>query len=582
MATPAETLALAAQYLETGNILLAEQYATSILSEEPSHAGAMHLLGLIAQQKGKLDEAIVFLNRSLTADGANAMVWQHAGDVLLASGDVRGGITYYEQVLRLRPDFADGYNTLGSAWQRLGDWPRAERCFQESTRLAPSLAPAFNNLGATLRSQKKWAAATAAFEQALKLWPDSPDVAYNLGNTHHDQGDLDRAEACYRQALRLKPSYAAEVSNSLACALREQGRWEEAGAQFQETLTLRPDHAMALYNLSEFSTAGRHLFPPAAVDRIKSIRASGRGSEEEQSLFAFALANVLHLQGAYDEAFGHYRQAKDLQKRLFKKRNAAFDARAHQALIDKIIADHGRSYFERVKKWGTNTELPVLLIGMPCSGSALVEQVLARHPKIFGAGESGNVYRFMCQVAAARDPAASLSQLFPNLRAARQAGAELLQHIAQMGNGAARVTLRNMENLLALGVIATLFHGARVIFCRRDPLDTCLACYFRNLKDMAFACALEDIGAYHLAFEKLMAHWCRVLPLKVHEVNYEDLLQNQEKAHRALLSFCGLEWDERSATRARQPLASEEIGLSRHYRSHLGPLLKALGRSHEE
>jgi tetratricopeptide (TPR) repeat protein len=578
MATPAETLALAAQYLETGSVLLAEQFATSILSEEPSHAGALHLLGLIAQQKGKLDEAIVFLNRSLTADGANASVWQHAGDVLLAAGDVRGGITYYEQVLRLRPDFAEGYNTLGSACQRLGDWARAEGCFQEAIRLAPLFAPAFNNLGTALRGQRKWRAAAEAFEQASKLWPDSPDVAFNLGNTYHDHGNLDRAEACYRQALRLRPSYAAEVSNSLACALRDQGRWEEAGAQFQETLTLRPDHAMALYNLSELSSAGRYLFPPAAVDRIKTICASRRGSEEEQSLYAFALANVLHLQGAHDEAFGHFGQAKNLQKRLFNKRNAAFDARAYQALIDKIIADHGRSYFERVKKWGTSTELPVFVIGMPCSGSALVEQVLARHPRVFGAGESGNLSRFLSQAAPAKDAAAAVSQLLPNVRAARKAAADILQDIAQTSQGAARATLRNIDNLLALGVIATLFHGARVIFCRRDPLDTCLACYFRNFKDMAFACSLEDIGAYYLAFEKLMAHWSRVLPLKIHEVNYEDLLKHQEKTRRALLSFCGLEWDEHSAIWATQPLASEEIGLSRHYRSHLGPLLKALGR----
>ena len=120
MPTPADVFALAVQYYTTGNLDLAQQHASSVLEEEPNHAEALHLLGVIAQQQGRPDQAIVLLNRSLTANATNPLTWQHAGDILFDGGDVAGGITYYEQMLRLRPDFAEGYNTLGIACQRPG------------------------------------------------------------------------------------------------------------------------------------------------------------------------------------------------------------------------------------------------------------------------------------------------------------------------------------------------------------------------------------------------------------------------------------------------------------------------------
>jgi hypothetical protein len=146
---------------------------------------------------------------------------------------------------------------------------------------------------------------------------------------------------------------------------------------------------------------------------------------------------------------------------------------------------------------------------------------------------------------------------------------------------------------LHLGGIATLFPRARVIHCRRDPLDVCLSCYFQNPQDMACASSLEDVGAYYRGYERLMAHWSRVLPLKVHEVYYEELVQNEETVARALLSYCGLDWDARclnagSTRRAspmaqdREPIATPATGSWRHYRSHLGPLFQALGRSQDD
>jgi tetratricopeptide (TPR) repeat protein len=612
MASP-DTFALAAQYHATGNPALAEQYCLSILSEEPNHAEALRLLGVITHEKGDLNQALVYLNRSVTSNGANAATWRHLGDVLLAAGDLRGCVTHYEQALRLRPDFAEGYITLGRVWGQLGEWARSVLCFRQATRLLPSFAPAFINLGTALRAQGQWTEAVQAFQKAQELRPDSPDVAYNIGLTRHLQGQLEQAVANYREALRLQPANAADVSNSLATALKEQGLLDEASGQLQEALKLRPGHAMALYNLSELAAVGRYHFGPEEVDRVKALLTSGRCSPLEQRLYALTLGNVLDQQGAYDEAFGYYQAANDLQKHLLQKRGLSFDAGAHEAKIERIIADHGRSYFERVKKWGTTTELPIFIVGMPRSGSTLVEQILASHPKVFGAGEIGNVYRFIAQVTAEKKPAmpdataaapkpdrlagepAPTTQLLPNVRAARDLAADYLRRLTHLAGGAdaayARVTVKNLDNFLALGVIATLFSRVRIIHCRRDPRDLCLSCYFHNIQDVPFACSLKDLGAYYQAYEKLMSHWSQVLPVKIHEIRYEDLVHNQEHFSRDLLSYCGLDWDERclkfwttprvvqtaSSIQVRQPIFTHAVGRWRHYESHLGPLIQHLG-----
>jgi hypothetical protein len=166
-----------------------------------------------------------------------------------------------------------------------------------------------------------------------------------------------------------------------------------------------------------------------------------------------------------------------------------------------------------------------------------------------------------------------------------------LQRTQLLGKGAARVVFKNLENFLHLGVIATLLPGARIIHCRRDPLDVCLSCYFQNFTHISFAWSLDDIGAYHRSYEKLMAHWQSVLPLEIHEIRYEDLVQDQEGVTRNLLTFCSLDWDERclsyfktrravrtaSALQVRKPIFTSAVGRWKLYRSHLGPLFSALG-----
>ncbi len=327
---------------------------------------------------------------------------------------------------------------------------------------------------------------------------------------------------------------------------------------------------------------------------MRSLLARVQGGPLMRSVAGFALGAVLDAQGAYDEAFGVFTQANDLRRENLRDIKREFDPARHRAFVDDIIATFDRAYFERTQDWGTDTELPVFVLGMPRSGTTLVEHILASHPLVFGAGELGEFPRIMSQVTGT--PATeglARPEPFPTQAVARGAAARYLRILTQLASEASRVTIKLPENFVYLGLLATLYPRARVIYCRRDARDVCLSCYFHNFQYMEYSFSLTDVAAYYREYERLMAHWADVLPLPIHEVSYEELLANQESVTRGLVAFCGLDWDDRclsfhqtrrvvqtaSTIQVRKPLSTKSAGRWRNYVSHLRPLLDALANS---
>jgi tetratricopeptide (TPR) repeat protein len=592
MSSVAEMIALAKSHQAGGDLRRAEEVALAVLTKEPGHVGALYLLGVLAWQNRDLRTAIDYLKKSVAAEPADALSWKSLGDVHLIARNLPDAVAAYQQALRLRPDYGEAANELGSAWQRLGQWQRAALCHQQAIRSLPDFAPAYDNLGNALRGQEKLAEAAEAYRQALRLSPNNPDIAYKLGITLHEMGELDQAAGYYRQVLRMRPNYA-DVSNSLATLLKEQGLLDEAIAQFRESLRLQPDDAMAYFGLSRMAVEGGYQFSLEDETRIRGFMASERATPRERSLCAYTLATILNKQGRYDEAFGHFREANDLKLHILKEQRAAFDAKDHEAMVDRIITAYDEAYFRSVTDWGLATELPVFIVGMPRSGSTLVDQILASHPQVFGAGEAGDVPQYIPRLAAAAGPNLYARPLLADRASAQAAGQDYAERMARLGKGAARVTIKALQNFLHLGVIATWFPRARIIHCVRDPLDICLSCYFTSFQHINFTLSLEDLGAYYRAYEKLMAHWTLVLPAEIQAVRYEELVGNQEAVTRRLLAYCGLDWDERcltfyntrravqtaSSVQVRKPISTQAVGRWKRYRAHLAPLFRALGRS---
>jgi tetratricopeptide (TPR) repeat protein len=559
MATTSQELALARQYCQAGDFGRAERLCRQILRGQPAYTEALYLLGAVCHGLRRLDEAL----------------------------------RYFDQVLRAEPHSAQAHYARGLVFQDQGNLEAAAGCLEEAVRLWPDWPQAHYQLGnlARLSGQAAWAA--DCYRRAVAVGPKFTPAHHALAMLYLEEEQRTAALECLQQVVRLQPTQATAHSN-LGSFLLEEGRKEEAASHFQEALRHDPSCVPAL---AAVANLGLYALKDAELQRMLALAKDARLSSDERARLSFGLANIYDRAGAYDEAFRHFEKANTIRRREFQERGTALDVRRHREVIDRMIATCDAAYFQRVPRLGRDTDRPIFIVGMPRSGTTLVEQVLASHPGVYGAGELRDIQRMAENLPARLKAAEEYPACLARLDQAT-AGALADQYLAGIGRRsgtAPRVTDKLPTNFEHLGLIAALFPRARVIHCVRDPLDVCLSCYFQDFRSTNFAWDLDDLGKYHVEYERLMAHWRKALPLPMLEVVYEELVGDLEKAARRLVSFCGLDWDERclayhqnrrpvrtvSLLQVRQPVYQSSVGRWRHYQSHLQPLFKALGHSPE-
>jgi tetratricopeptide (TPR) repeat protein len=466
---------------------------------------------------------------------------------------------------------------------------------QETVRLAPRHAQAQNNLGGVLRVCGQPAEAVRHLREAIRLKPVFAEAYSNLGLALRDLNQIGEAAQCFREALRIDPAYS-RARNHLGFALLVQGKAAEALAEFQETLRRDPGNSHAVSGLSRLAAAGHFRFSDEEIRRLQELTARPGIPLQDLCRLHFALARVLDKARSFAEAFEHCRRGNELRRELDRRRGVVFDPARQRELVDKLIAAYTPAYFARVRPFGLDSELPVFIVGMLRSGTSLAEQILASHPQIHGAGELEDLNRLAGTLPQRLGAAISYPECVALLdgATARAVASVYLQKLKRLGGDALRVVDKMPMNFLHVGLIATLFPKARFIHCRRDPMDTCVSCFFQNFADpQPFALDLEHLGLFYREYERLMAHWTRVLPVTVFELSYEELTANQEAASRRLVAFCGLEWNERclnfhdtqravrtaSSLQVRQPMYRTSVGRWKNYETQLQPLLKSLSQN---
>lgn len=471
-----------------------------------------------------------------------------------------------------------------------GHLPRALAHYEQTVKLQPDHGEAHDRMGVVLWKLGRWPESLTAFERAAGLRPSDAEIATHLAEALRELGQPDRAAHYYRQALSINRAQPG-AAKGLGFALTQVGVLEEGIAHLRDALKQQPNQSQIYHTLSQLAAEGWCELSAEELDGMQTIACSASAPPFERSQCAFGLGLVLHERGAYDEAMGYYRLANNLKKSVLREQGIQFDAARHEAMVDRIIAHFDRAYFDRACGWGSDTELPVFIVGMPRSGSTLVEQILASHPQVFGAGECGDFQQVMKRLDAGAPVDRYSIPIVHSREEALHLRTEYLRWLREIHATAARIINKTLHNFLHLGLIATLFPRACIIHCRREPLDACLSCFITNFKIVDFAWSLEEIGAYYLGYEKLMAHWARVLPAPVKVVRYEDLIANPEPITRDLIASCGLDWDDRclafhktrrvvktaSAIQVRKPIHKRALDRWRHYRAHLGPLFAALG-----
>jgi hypothetical protein len=315
--------------------------------------------------------------------------------------------------------------------------------------------------------------------------------------------------------------------------------------------------------------------------RIAALTARTDLPIEERAAAGFAFAKALDDADRYDEAFAAY----DAANRAYRAAAGdGFDATDLAGRIDRSLADFTAAFFAAVGGWGNPSELPVFIVGLPRSGTSLIEQIAASHSRVFGAGELKTIGEAAVELGPVDAPWTQA--------AVRRAADAHLERLRGLGGGADRVIDKLPDNIFMLAVIATLYPAARIIFCRRDPRDIGVSCFFQKFSAglLTFSYDLADCGRRIRETERLAAHWHRVLPLRWLDVRYESLVADLEGESRRLIEFLGLAWEPAcldfhrtirtvqtaSSWQVRQPLYHRSVGRWRHYERHLGPLLQEL------
>jgi tetratricopeptide (TPR) repeat protein len=621
-----QRLTAAVQHHQAGRLAEAEALYRGVLQEDPLQPHALHLLGVLAHQTGRPQEAIDLITRALAVHGPHPEFHNNLGAACLAAGRLAEAEAHFRRAVQLKPDYADAHYNVGVALRRQGRAAEAAQAFREALRLNPNHAGALRQLGPAAPQEGNLAGALAALrelvrrepgnarahndlgllllangeperaahhlENAVRLQPSSAEAWCNLGVARRHLRRTDEALECFRQALRVSPAYG-QARSSLAAALQAQGRLDEALAEVRETLRADPSNAHALHALSEMAAAGHYTFSADEARALRELVARPGLQPADRIHLHFALARALDQGGQPDEAFAHYRRANELRQEIDRACGVAYDPAAHHRFVDRLMATFTPAWFESARSFGVDSELPVFVVGMPRSGTTLAEQVLASHPQAHGAGELEEIDRLARalpeRLGTAEPYPECLARLSPPVARALAEGH--LQVLRRLGGAAARVVDKLPLNFLHLGLIATLFPKAKIVHCRRGPIDTCLSCYFQNFAGpFPWARDLGHLGHYHREHERLMAHWARALPVPVFELRYEDFTADQEATTRRLLDFCGLSWDERclrfhetrrevstaSGLQVRRPMYRSSVGRWKRYEAHLGPLLAAL------
>jgi Flp pilus assembly protein TadD len=492
-------------------------------------------------------------------------------------------------VLAAEPGSDEAWHLLGVIAQQSGKIGEATAHFEEVVRLAPAVARHHANLSEMYRIAGRLREAAAAAERAVALDPSLASPLNNLGRIALLFGQSQQALDYCRRAVALEPGFADAHSN-LGSALKELGRLDEAQRAYLRAIELNP-RAPAAYlnfaNLHQFVAGDPHLRAMEAL----------AGSAD------LTIVDRWQLDFALGKAYGDLEDyARSFQRLLAgnaaKRAHVNYDERAALALFDNIERAFSRELIAAKSGHGDPSPVPIFVLGMPRSGTTLVEQILASHPQVFGGGE---LHIFLETVSSVRGPDGG-PIAGPRLAAAldgkalREIGARYVAGVKRLAPQAPHVTDKMPYNCHFIGLVHLALPNAKIIHVIRDPADTCLSC-FSKLMEIDYSHDLGELGRYYKRYERLMAHWRRVLPPdRILDVRYEDVVADLEGQTRRLLAHCGLAFDDRclafhetkrpvrtaSAAQVRQPIYRNSIGRWRRYEAFLGPLLAELGRPLDE
>ena len=553
----------------SGQLAKAEHLCNQALDKDPFHPGALEVLGGIAAQQGRLQDAESYLRRAAAADPSCYDAARWLTSLLIGKNGGAEAVEFGISAVTLRPNEAEAHVILGLAAMGNGDNSLAIRSFLRAIELNPQMSGAYHNLGVAFQRDGNLDESIEAFQQAIQRSPTVMETYLHLGRSFLSKNLGDDAMRCARRALELKPasssalrllgdaSFAATLGENgeshileaiqsnpqssfphalMASRLQEQGKFDEAESSILRSMELQPNQGIAYYLLAhnrKIRESDRFLF-----EKVEPLSAGNALHIAERRYLNFALGKAYDDLGEYERAIRHFDWAHTESEQI-ETPSQTIEPTRHESRVQSVIELFTKEFLEQFKGMGLDSEEPIFIFGMPRSGTTLLEQILSRHSSVGAAGEQP----FW------RDSGRKVVNLYegildsPELQRAGQRYLELIRSIAP---GKAHVTDKFPSNYVYLGLLHLVFPNAHFIHARRHPVDTCLSIYMRPFFSVQeVGRSRRRIAETYRLYRECMAHWSKTLPeSRFLDVDYERLVDSPEEITREIVAHCGLPWED--------------------------------------
>ena len=574
---------LARAYRSAGDGARARTEVRRVLESEPHHHRAWLAYGDALVELGQFPDAATAFERARLTDPHRARI--EAATAALTAGERRESEAIFREILRADPAHVAALCGL-AALSLAADVPEdAERLLRHALAQSAHTPLAWRGLGEALIALGRLAEADAAARHATQIEPDNPYTWITVGLVATRLMRHEDALEAYERAARLQPG-EVRLRTTLGHVHKTLGSRAKSEAAYKEGLALDPGFAEAWWSLADLKT---YVFEDAEIAAMERVLADGKRSRSEVAQLHFAVGRAFEQRREYGQAFAHYARGNAL-----RRLDAPFDIGRFEGRCARIRAFFDRRFFAERTGSGDPGRAPIFIVGLPRSGSTLIEQILASHSQVEGTMELPNILiitRELDGLAANRNgypetllgvPAAQLTAL----------GRRYLAQTEPLRRGHERFTDKLPNNFSHIGLIHAILPQATVIDARRHPMDTCFSTFKQHFAiGQTFSYDLEDLGRYYRCYLSLMDHWDEVLPGKVLHFQYEQLVHDPEAGIRRLLGHCGLPFESAclsfhetrrsvrtaSAEQVRQPLYTSGVGHWQHFEKELEPLRRALG-----
>jgi len=595
----------------------AEKHLERATQIAPNNANYHYNLGKIFLLNSKQDKAIASFNAALAINPNFSKSYFSIAKILEQRNQLTEAIDYYNQSLRCNPHQAEAHYNLSTIYRTLHQLKDAYQHCCEAINLRPNYALAYDRLGTILSESNRLHESLKYHKQALRYDPGLAEAHYNLSVALKELDQLTEALDHCREAINLQPGYALAYSllgfiyaeqydwqsaikyqhsaielqpdealfyEKLAIIYMNQGDLINARKYFQQAIDRQPDSARAIYSLAMIST---HDVDDPAIATMQKLYNQTETNPENRILLEFGLGKAYDDAGEYDLAFNYY-----LQGNQHYRTKINYNLEKHFAFVKDLMELLDTDLLSQSEMYGSNDSTPIFIIGMPRSGTTLIEQILSMHSDVTAAGEKKFLpYLYVQELDAENTEERRKKcskQLFETI------GKKYIKKLRQFLPTTKHITDKMPHNFLYVGLIALALPKAKIIHCQRNPVDTCLSC-FTKLFELGhyYSYDLQELGNYYSSYQEIMAHWHKLLPGKILDVQYENIINDLEPEAKRLINYCDLPWNNSclefyrsdrpvktaSLNQVNKPIYRNSMQRWKHYERHLEPLLAILNKS---